>query len=70
MTAAVYCQIIKEGLAAQRARDNAEMTRLSASGIDQMECIRRILFPWKTPEQYRQLCAEYDRTFGGKRKVA
>ena len=61
----LYCYIVQKGLDAQRDKDVAEMQRLFASGVDKQECIRRVLFPRKTPEQYRQINAEYERGFGG-----
>lgn len=65
----VYCQIVQNGLTAARQKNDAEIQRLLASGVDRSECIRRVLFPWKTPAQYQALQAEYDRAFS-QRKVA
>lgn len=59
----VYCQIIKEGLEAQRKKDHARMSELRAQGVSEREAMRQVLFPWKSVKEYDRLCEEYDRAF-------
>ena len=60
----VWCEIIKLGLAKRRRRDATEVATLVAAGVGEDEATRRVYYPWKTIEQYREMLAEYARVFG------
>jgi hypothetical protein len=54
---------VSKTLQKQGKRDLAECRQLEAEGVDGDEIMRRVYFPWKTPEEYQRLKREYEAVF-------
>jgi hypothetical protein len=59
----VWMDIRRQSLASKRRRDYAEIKHLLSKGVDEDEAMRRVWWPWKTPLDYRAMCAAWENAF-------
>ena len=61
----LWPEIVHKALRKKSELNLAACRRLESEGVDDDEIMRRVYFPWKTLEQYRQMKSDYNALFGG-----